>query len=593
MTNSSKIRNFCIIAHIDHGKSTLADRFLQITKTVPEKKFKPQFLDRLEAEREHGITIKMQPVQMKFKGVVLNLIDTPGHIDFAYEVSRALKAVEGAILLVDAVSGVQAQTLSVLEMAKKEGLRIIPAVNKIDLSQADPKKTAEEIKEVLSPQTEISFVSAKTGEGVSSLLERVIKETPSPQSLPQKELKSLVFDAHYDTHSGVVAHVRIFSGQISQGEKIYLVGTKTEAKAEKVGIFKPHLTSERVLKAGEIGFVLTNLKDIHKVLVGDTLTHSPTLKPNFSVLSGFKKPKPKVFASLYPVDENDYVRLRESLELLSLSDSSFEFRPELSGLLGRGFRLGALGSLHLQIIRERLEKEFSLETLLTAPRVKYKFKFRDGSWQTTDQIEKIDFSLVSEVFEPKAKIKVIVPAEFQGKIMEYLHQQRGTMINTQYLGNSQRLFLEYEVPLVLVVRGLFSKILSLSSGFASLDYSFSGYKKEELVKVDISIADKIFPALSFLAHKNEAYKEAREKVDKIKEVLPRQLFEVHIRAQVGSRVIAKAKLSPLRKDVLAKLYGGDRTRKDKLLKKQKEGKKKLKQIGNLHLPPEFFQKLSK
>ncbi len=592
MPELNKIRNFCIIAHIDHGKSTLADRFLEITNTVPKDRMRPQYLDRLEAEREHGITIKMQPVQMEFGGVLLNLIDTPGHIDFSYEVSRALKAVEGAILLVDAVSGIQAQTLSVLEMARKEGLKIIPAVNKIDLAQAEPKRVAREIESILGEEVEISLISAKTGKGVKQLLQRVVREIPPPQKEKSQDLQALIFDAHYDPHAGVVAHIRVFAGCLEPEETIYLVGTKTEAKVEKVGVFKPELSAKKGLGAGEIGFVLTNLKDIHKVLIGDTLTHSPTLKPNFSVVKGFQKPKPKVFASLYPLDEMEYPQLRRALEILSLSDASFEFHPQFSELVGRGFRIGALGELHLQIIQERLEKEFSLSTMITAPRVAYKFEKNDGTVEISDQIEKVDFSKVRKVLEPKAEVRIILPLEAQGKVMEYLHRRRGKLLKTEYLGESQRLILEYELPLSVVMRGLFSDILSLSSGYASLDYRFLGFKPEDLVKVDISIAGKVFPALSFLTHRSEAYREARGRVEKIKTILPRQLFEVDIRAQIGSRIIAKAKVPALRKDVLAKLYGGDRTRKDKLLKKQKEGKKKLKQIGALRLPPDFFQKVA-
>jgi len=589
---NDKIRNFCIIAHIDHGKSTLADRFLEITETIPESKMVPQFLDRLEAEREHGITVKMQPVQMKWKNHILNLIDTPGHIDFSYEVSRALKVVEGAILLVDATSGVEAQTLSVLEMAKFLSLKIIPVINKIDLPQARVKEVASEIASLLGVDEEsISLISAKTGKGVKELLDRIIKEIPPPRSFNSDCLKALVFDANYDLHRGVIAYIRIFEGVLSGGKDIFLVGTKTKSSFSEVGIFSPDFVPKEELCEGEIGYIITDLKDINKVLIGDTLTYwSPTLLPNFKVIEGFKKPQPKVFASFYPCDENEFQKLKKSIEFLSLTDSSFIFRAEFSPLLGRGFKVGALGSLHLKILQERLEREFQISTIVTPPKVAYKFVLNDGSEIISERLDGVDFSKVKAIYEEKAILKIIVPLAYQGKIADFL-SKKAKFLNTEFLVNSKRVILEYEVSFLEVVRGLYEKILSLSSGFASMSYKLGDFKKEDLVKIDIYIGSKLFSPLSFLTLKNNAYREAKIKVEKIKKLFPRQLFEVDIKAQIGSKVIAKERIPPLRKDVLAKLYGGDRTRKDKLLEKQKKGKKKLKQIGNFSLPSDLFFKL--
>lgn len=632
-----QIRNFCIIAHIDHGKSTLADRFLELTKTIDKREMQPQFLDQLDAERAHGITIKMQPVQMRWipthleitsakkqitnklqnsnlnleieslknslkienskinnldSKFILNLIDTPGHIDFSYEVSRALKAVEGAILLVDAASGVQAQTLSVLEKAQDLGLVIIPAINKIDLPGANIEQVKEEIKKLLGASIEVSLVSAKTGQGVQELLSRVIKEIPAPKIAENKKLKALIFDANFDNHRGAIAYVRVFEGKIEANEKICFVGSKEEARSTQVGIFTPNFSPKKSLKSGEIGYVITDLKDSRHIVIGDTITHhSPADLPNFQVISGFKRPQAKVFASIYPANETDFPKLTKSIEILSLSDSSFSYGPESSLLLGRGYRIGALGSLHLQILQERLEKELGIETVLTSPRVKYKLKLIDGEIVETDEVERIDFSTVRLILEPRAKVKIILPIRFQGKIAELLNECRGQYLNSEYLDNGERLILEYDLPLFELARDLYLRILSLTSGFASLAYELGEYKEADLVKVDISIADKIFPPLSFFSPRDQAYREARLRVEKIKKLMPRQLFEVDIKAQIGSRVIAKERILALRKDVIAKLYGGDRTRKDKLLNKQKEGKKKMKQLGKLSLPGDFFLKL--
>jgi len=642
--NIPKIRNFCIIAHIDHGKSTLADRFLEITKTVSKDKIIPQFLDRLEAEREHGITIKMQPVQMRWfpahletlnskseilnndqirninvrnkslefrdspahnalaceaggnlgfasSEFILNLIDTPGHIDFSYEVSRALKAVEGAILLVDATQGIQAQTLSVLEMAKSLGLKIIPVVNKIDLVQAETEKVTKELKGLLGKNAKVSQISAKTGQGVEELLDRLVAELPSPSFKKENALKALIFDANFDPHRGVIAYVRIFEGELKEKEKIYLAGTKISSTALEIGIFGPDFKPKTKLLTGEIGYVVTDLKRISQVLIGDTLTYSPTLKPNFKVIEGFKKPQPRVFASLYPQDENEYPKLRKFLEILSLSDSAFKKSLEFSPLLGRGFKVGALGSLHLKIIQERLEKEFHINTVLTTPQVAYKFILDTKKEIITDRLDEIDFSHVKKILEPKAKIKIITPSKFQGQISDLLVNKRGKYINTEYLSESQRIILEYELPFSQVASGLYEEILSVSSGFASMSYEISGFKEEDLVLIEISIANKIFSPLSFLTDRKKAYPIAKKKIEKIKKFLPQQLFEVEIKAQIGAKIIAKEKIPALRKDVLAKLYGGDRTRKDKLLEKQKAGKKRMKQLGNLSLPSDIFFKI--
>ena len=586
------IRNFCIIAHIDHGKSTLADRFLELTNTIDKREMQPQFLDRLDSEREHGITIKMQPVQMIWHGCELNLIDTPGHIDFSYEVSRALASVEGAILLVDATSGIQAQTLSVLEKAQDLGLKIIPAINKIDLPGANVEQVEEEIKKLLYEEVEVNLVSAKTGQGVQEVLSRVIKEIPAPEIKETKDLKALIFDANFDNHRGAIAYIRVFEGGLKANEKINFVGSKEEARSTQVGIFAPNFLPKKSLEAGGIGYVVTDLKDSRHIVIGDTITHhSPTDLPNFQVISGFKRPQAKVFASIYPANEIDFPKLTKSIEILALSDSSFSYGPESSLLLGRGYRIGALGSLHLQILQERLEKELGLETVLTSPRVRYKLKLIDGEIVDTDEVERIDFSTVRQIFEPRSKVKIILPIRFQGKVAELLNDCRGQYLNSEYLDNGERLILEYDLPLFELARDLYPRILSLTSGFASLTYELGEYQEADLVKVDINIADKIFPPLSFLSPRDRAYREARMRVEKIKELMPRQLFEVNIRAQIGNRVIVSERLTALRKDVIAKLYGGDRTRKDKLLNKQKEGKKKMKQLGRLSLPNDFFFKL--
>jgi GTP-binding protein LepA len=587
-----QIRNFCIIAHIDHGKSTLADRFLELTKTIAGRDMQPQILDRLEAEREHGITIKMQPVQMHWQDYELNLIDTPGHIDFSYEVSRALASVEGAILLIDAGSGIQAQTLTVLEKARDLGLKIIPAINKIDLAGANIERVKEEITKLLGDEREISLVSAKTGQGVEELLNRVIREVPTPKIEKETRLKALIFDANFDNHRGAIAYLRIFSGELKSGEKIRLVGSHEETQAREIGIFSPDFSPKNLLSAGDIGYVITDLKDLRQIVIGDTLAHySPISEPNFEVISGFKKPQPKVFASIFPNDETEFPKLSKAIEILALSDSAFSVQPEASLLLGRGYRIGALGSLHLQILQERLDNEFNLITILTSPHVSYKLKLIDGEVVETSEVERIDFSTVRQIMEPKARVKIILPVSFQGRINELLNDLRGEYIASEYLDNGERLILEYELPLLAVMADLYPKILSLSSGFASMSYELSGYKEANLVKVDVSIADKIFPPLSFLAPREDAYREARERTQKIKELMPQQMFEVDIKAQIGSRVIAKERILALRKDVIAKLYGGDRTRKDKLLNKQKAGKKKMKQLGKLSLPSDFFFKL--
>jgi len=444
----------------------------------------------------------------------------------------------------------------------------------------------------LGKDKDISFISAKKGRGVRELLLRVIQEIPPPKKNLKDTLKALVFDANYDPHRGIIAYIRIFDGVLKKGEKIYLIGAKTQSKAQEIGIFAPGLQPKNELNAGEIGYVVTNVKEPNKVLIGDILTHSPTLSPNFSVCTGFKKPQPKVFASIYPEKETDFSKLAQSLSILSLSDSAFQFRPESSSLFNNGFLIGALGNFHLQIIQERLEKEFNLATVLTLPIVSYKFLLNDKKKINSSTIEKIDFSKVKKVYEPKAKIKIITPLKYQGKITDFLFQKEAEFLGSDFLEESQRIILEFKLPLLQVMRGLYNKILSLSSGFASMDYEFLGYEDEDLVKVDIYVAEKIFAPLSFLNKRKNAYKEAKNRVEKIKKFLPRQLFELDIKAKIGTKVIAKARIPALRKDVLAKLYGGDRTRKDKLLKKQKIGKKRMKKIGQLSLPSDFFLKIS-
>jgi len=589
----NNIRNFCIIAHIDHGKSTLADRFLEITGTVDKREMKEQLLDQMDLERERGITIKLQPVRMNWKGFELNLIDTPGHVDFSYEVSRSLAAVEGALLIVDATQGVEAQTLANLHLALEQGLKIIPVINKIDLPAADIDTVTQEILNIL-PQanpTDIIPISAKTGENVEEILDRIIEKIPPPQSDNSSEVKALIFDSFFDDYRGVIAFVRMVAGEIrSQDEIIFMSSEKTSAALE-VGMFKPQLIKQDVLKSGEIGYIVTGLKSVSEARVGDTITL--TKAKARTPLAGYRDIKPFVFAGVFPKDGAEYNELRDALDKMKLSDASFSFEPERSNTLGPGFRCGFLGLLHLDIFQERLSREYGLEIILTTPSVAYRIITTKGEELIIHSPHEYpDPSLISETYEPFVKLEVITPVSFMGNILKLLNDKRGEFINTEYL-DKNRAIIKYFMPLSSILTDFYDKIKSVSSGYASLNYEHSGWRKCDLVKMDILVAEDVVEALSTLVYKDSAYQDGRKIVDALKEVLPREQFEIKIQASLGGKVIAASRIPPLRKDVTAKLYGGDVTRKRKLLEKQKKGKKRMKASGKVDIPQEAFISLLK
>jgi len=571
-----KIRNFVIFAHVDHGKSTLADRFLEITKTIDPRKMKPQFLDRMAIERERGITIKMQPVRMIWKDYILNLIDTPGHVDFFYEVSRSLAAVEGAVLLVDATQGVQAQTLSNLEMAKKENLAIIPIINKIDLPTADIEKTAKEIESLLgAKKEEIILISAKTGEGVEEVLKKIIEKIPFPKSLEQNNLRALIFDSEYDSYKGVVAYVRVFAGQIKKGDKIYLIQSKVKSEALEVGYFKPELVENKELKTGEIGYIATGLKNIEECRVGDTITiiNNQDTKHKVEPLRGYKEPQSVVFASFYPTNSDDYDLLRDSLGKLKLNDASLVFLPESSSTLGRGFRCGFLGMLHLEIVSERLKRDYGLNLIVTLPSVAYK-------------------GVEGNMEEPRIEIEIISPEKYLGEINKLLSNFPGEFKESNWL-TEEKILIKYEGPLDIILKGFYDKLKNVSSGYASMSYNLIGYKWANLVKVDIYINKEKIEAFSKIVRKEEAYKEGKKLTEILKDVLPFYQWSIPIQAAIGGTIIARETKKAARKDVTGYLYGGDVTRKKKLLEKQKKGKKLRAQFGKVTIPPDVFLKVLK
>lgn len=586
------IRNFAIIAHIDHGKSTLADRLLEKTGTVPPDKLVEQFLDRMDIERERGITIKAQTVRMRYRAkdgteYILNLIDTPGHVDFNYEVSRSLAACEGALLVVDATQGVEAQTIANAYLAIEHDLEIIPVINKIDLPSADVEKTKREIEEVIGiDATEAVLTSAKLGIGIDELLEAIVRRIPPPKGDLDKPLKALIFDSWYDSYRGVVTTVRVIDGVIRKGMKILLMSTGRVFEVDEVGVFAPDPVPCDSLGPGEVGYIITGIKDIRDTRVGDTVTDAS--RPTDVPFPGFKRVKPMVFAGLYPVDPEDYGNLREALEKLQLNDASLVFEPESSGALGYGFRCGFLGSLHMEIVRERLEREFGLSLVVTAPTVVYQVVKVNGEILQVDNPAKLpDPSTIDRIEEPYVLVTIITPSEYVGSLIKLLIDRRGFEKRTVYLEGS-RVIMEYEVPLSEILIDFHDKIKSVSRGYASMDYEFIGYRESDLVKLDILINGKPIDALSVIVHRDKAYERGRELVSKLKELIPRQLFEVAIQAAIGKRVIARETIKPLRKDVLAKCYGGDVTRKKKLLEKQKEGKKRMKMIGKVEIPQEAF-----
>jgi GTP-binding protein LepA len=583
--DQARIRNFSIIAHIDHGKSTLADRILELTEAVSAREMREQVLDTMDLERERGITIKAQAVRVPWKGHEFNLIDTPGHVDFTYEVSRSLQACDGALLVVDAAQGIEAQTLANAYLAIENGLDIVPVANKIDLPAADPVGTAVEVAELLGDDpTHVLRISAKTGDGVADVLDAIVERVPPPAGDPESPARALVFDSSYDQYRGVVAFVRVVDGSFSAREALRTMATDTRFDAEELGFFSPAMTPAERLSAGEVGYVITGLKDVSRLRVGDTLTS--VQRPATEALPGYKDVKPMVFAGLFPTDSDDYPELRDALERLKLNDAALVYEPETSNALGFGFRCGFLGLLHMEIVRERLEREFDLDLLVTAPNVAYRVKERNGEWLEVHNPAEFPRE-VEEVEEPYVAASIIVPKEYVGAVMELNNERRGTFDKLEYL-SPERVHLTYELPLAEIVLDYYDQLKSRTRGYASFDYDLAGFKPGELVRVDVLVAAEPVDALSLIIHRDFAYERGRLLVDKLREEIPRQMFDVPIQAAIGSRVIARETVKAKRKDVLAKCYGGDITRKRKLLEKQKAGKKRMKQVGAVEVPQEAF-----
>jgi GTP-binding protein LepA len=580
-----RTRNFCIIAHIDHGKSTLADRIIEITETLSQREMREQVLDTMDLERERGITIKAQAVRVRWKGYELNLIDTPGHVDFAYEVSRALQACEGAVLLVDAAQGIQAQTLANAYLAIESNLEIVPVVNKIDLPQADPDGAVVELADLLGCGPEdVLRISAKTGQGVESVLDSIIERVPAPGGEPAAAPRALVFDSAYDQYRGVVAFVRVVDGSFATREKLRAMAAATRFEAEELGFFSPEREPSGRLAAGDVGYVITGLKDVSRLRVGDTITaeHRPPVEP----LPGYKDVKPMVFAGLFPSDSDEYPQLRDALAKLKLNDASLSYDPESSQALGFGFRCGFLGLLHLDIVRERLERESDLDLIVTAPTVAYRVTTAGG-----DEIEVHNPSeMPSEVLdvqEPYIRASIILPKDYVGGVMELNQERRGEFHHMEYL-SEDRVLVVYDVPLAEVVYDYYDQLKSRTRGYASFDYDLLGFRPGDLVKLDVLLAGDPVDALSIVAHRDRAYARGKLLVERLREEIPRQLFDVPVQAAIGSRVIARETIKARRKDVLAKCYGGDITRKRKLLEKQKEGKRRMRQLGSVEVPQEAF-----
>lgn len=582
------IRNFAIIAHIDHGKSTLADRILEITGTIPKIRMREQILDRMDIERERGITIKAQAVRIDYKAnngelYRLNLIDTPGHVDFTYEVSRSLAACEGAILLIDATQGFQAQTIANLYLALEQDLQIIPVINKIDLPSARPDALKREIQTIIGTKpNEVLAISAKTGEGVSELLEIIVKEIPSPKGDENVSLKALVFDAHYDDYRGVIVYIRVMDGAIRKGDWIRMMATDKKFQVNETGVFKPDMTPIDILQTGDVGYIIATIRDIADSRVGDTVTSHE--KPADKPLPGYKRPKPMVFCGLYTVETADYEHLGQALEKLSLNDSAFTYQPETSQALGFGFRCGFLGVLHMDIIKERLEREYNLELIVTVPNVVYRITDTKGYVKEIENPEEFpDSTHLTKVEEPYVLLRLVTPSEFMGPMMELNHKKRAEYIKMEYL-SEERVTLEYYLPLAELIVDYYDKVKAGSKGYASVDYEFHGFREADLVKVQILINGEPLDAVSFLSDRESATRKGRAMVMKLRRSIPRHLFDVPIQASVGGKIVARETIKALRKDVLSKCYGGDVTRKRKLLEKQKEGKKRMKMFGNVNIP---------
>ena len=591
--NINKIRNFCIIAHIDHGKSTLADRILEYTHAVSERDMKEQILDSMDIERERGITIKLNAVRLNYNGYVLNLIDTPGHVDFAYEVSRSMAACEGAILVVDATQGIEAQTLANVYLALENNLEIIPVINKIDLPNADIDERIIELNKTFGfKKEEIILTSGKTGVGVDKLIDAVIERIPHPKvKYNDNLLRCLIFDSYFDAYLGVISLIRVVSGTISNKSRIKMMTTNSSYDVTELGYHTPKKEIVTTLSAGEVGYVCASIKEIDKVNVGDTITLENN--PASELLPGYKKMMPMVFCGIYPIDSKKYPNLREALEKLKLNDASLIFEPETSSTLGFGFRTGFLGLLHLDIITERIEREFNIEIIATSPSVNYEIELTDKSIIYIDNPAEFPEKVrINSIKEPFIKTNIFVPNEYIGSIMELCQDKRGIYISTEYIDTS-RVNIHYELPLSEIVYDFFDKLKSYTKGYASFDYELIGYKESDLVKMDILLNGDIVDALSVIVHRDFAYKRGRIIVDNLKELIPRQMFEVPIQAVIGSKVIARSDIKAMRKDVLAKCYGGDITRKRKLLEKQKEGKKKMKMIGKVEIPSDAFLSILK
>ncbi len=593
--NPDRIRNFCIIAHVDHGKSTLADRLMQLTDTVAERDMQEQLLDTMDLERERGVTIKASAVRMVFRSsdsqdYLINLIDTPGHVDFGYEVSRALQACEGVLLVVDASQGIEAQTLSNVYLALEQDLEILAVINKVDLPAARPDNVAQELEDLLgTPANDMLRISAKRGTGVRELLERAIVEIPPPDGVPDAPLRALVFDSHYDPYKGVVAYVRIVDGRLDKRAVLQLMSTGSRFQPVEIGIFSPTMQTRDGLSAGEVGYIATGFKTVKECRVGDTITSAPQAAPE--PLPGYQLAKPMVFAGIYPVNNEDYGDLRDALEKLQLNDASLSFEPETSQALNFGFRVGFLGLFHMEIVQERLEREYDIDILATAPGAEYEVSLLNGQELRVDSPARLpDVSTIAEVREPWMKIQIYTPGEFIGAIMELCIRKRAEYETSEFLDGG-RVILHFRIPLNEIIIDFYDRLKSVSRGYASLDYQFDDYRAGDLVRLEILVNGEPVDALALIVHREDAFHKGQQLVSKLKRLIPRQMFTVPIQAASGKRIISRANVKALRKDVLAKCYGGDVTRKRKLLERQKRGKKRMKMVGQVELPQEAFMAL--